>query len=433
MEWARDLRWEMAQALLRHRQWVIGMLLAGVLLGGFAASQVRPVYRASTTLVVEASGRESAGQIPEEVLRTLEQSACRPEVEAAVWNALDQGGGSARGGGPVPATQSEGGKRGGRPAWSGNARWRRGTALMDLEWEAQQEGVAEIRVGAWARQVVKLQEAEDARRTQGWERGIQAEEQRLRNCVRAAGEALRRFREEQGGVEGARDRIREAVREFRERLAAVEAETLRLETDWSGVGAAHGVESLYAIPSLARMEEVSAAWNRLRAAQSAMVAIDTRYGGRHPRRIQAGNEAGVAFTQLRETLERGVVRLAAERKLRGALRTELEGRIREEEKRLAVLEKVSAEEQSLQRTVSSEQALLEGFLSRSRQWGLVADSAGYRVRILSEPARVGAPQRPGAARRVLAGIVLGMLTAVGGTGVAAVRRVRWPVLEGRPA
>ncbi|MEY5009848.1 MAG: hypothetical protein RLZZ253_987 [Verrucomicrobiota bacterium] len=430
MEWMRDLRWEMGRALLRHRWGVVGMLLVGVLVGGWAAVRVRPVYRASATLVVESSGRETAGQVPEEFLRTLEQSACRPEVEAAVWNALGAGGkGAFQGAAPA----SERGSGDSQPAWTGNARWRRGTALMDLEWVALEAGQAEARVGAWARQLVRLQETEEAKRVRLWERGVQAEEQRLQDGVRAAGEALHRFREEHGGVEGARERIREAVREFRERLAVLETEALRFESDWSGVGSAHGVEAMYAIPSLARMEDVAAAWNRWRTAQSAVAAIDTRYGGSHPRRIQAESEARVALAQLRETLERGVVRLAGERRLRASQRMELESRIREEENRLARLEKASAEEQALQRTASSEQALLEGFLSRRRQWELASDSAGYRVRILSDPARVGAPQRPGTARRVLAGVILGMMAGLGGVGIAAVRRVQWPVLEGRPA
>jgi uncharacterized protein involved in exopolysaccharide biosynthesis len=306
---------------------------------------------------------------------------------------------------------------------------------MDLEYESCEGQEAQSAVGAWATELVNVQEAQNAERVRVWNAAFDAEEERVRDSLGEAEWALRQFRSMQGVLvlEGARSAIQEEIRALQDRLAALDVEGAGLDSDWKRVGEMDGWEALIGIRSLARMEEVGAGATRLRSAESVQAGMDARYGKQHPRRIQARNEVTSARSFLREMLERAVIRLVEERKVYKERRSAMEAQLTQLEERLREQQKAVLEDQNLQRTVASEQALLDGLVARRRQSGFGADSAGYRVRILSGSALIGSAQRPGALRWVFGGGFLGLAMAGGWVGIVAAKKVRWPFLEGRNA
>lgn len=200
-----------------------------------------------------------------------------------------------------------------------------------------------------------------------------------------------------------------------EKLNEAKDEVRLLELEWGmSQKVGNSVEELLKLPMIARSPEVVALKEKLQAQESALSNLQLRYREKHPAMIQARNEMATVRVQFEEEIRRAPERLKLAREGALAKEKQLDGELKEQEKKLGNLSLLRIEYDRLQREAASERKLYDTVINRLREIDLTGGIEKKSEYKIIEPASLPTyPVRPNKRMILAYALVLGLAISVG--------------------
>src|SRR5882757_1846048 len=435
-----EIDWRYYWSIINRRKWsIIGLALAVGLLTTLVVFAMTPIYRASTTLLIESQapnvvsiqevyGLDARSQdylatqteimggrpIAETVvdrLGLIEQPEFRPQHFD--WSSWWPFGMQKR---VSPSQQSQ--RESAVDAYLGNLSIApvRMTQLVRVEFESPDPRLAARVADAHAKAYIESTLEARADATRSATEWMATRLESLRKELQASEASLQTYREEEHIVDvtGVKalpaaeiSNLSARLLEVRQTLAAAKIAYLQVTP------AAGGGENLLGVPALLADEGMRRAQAAQATAQQAVAELEKRYGASHPKMIAAQNELAQATenlnNQARSVIEGIRKRYEAAKSEEAAIVAAL-GRAGQQYQQVGRKE---AKLESLQRAVDTNRQLYDLFFKRLSETSATGDLATARARIV-EPAVVPrVPAKPNKRRIVSVAVLLTLLFGVG--------------------
>src|SRR6267378_2527968 len=441
-----EIDWRYYWSIINRRKWsIIGLSLAVGLLTTLVVFAMTPIYRASTTLLIESQapnvvsiqevyGLDTRSQdylatqieimggrpIAETVvdrLGLIEQPEFRPEHPRPLidldWRSWLPFGMQKR---ASPSQQNE--RERAVDAYLDKLRIEpvRMTQLVRVQFESADPRLAARVAAAHAKAYIESTLEARADATRSATEWMATRLESLRKELQASEASLQTYREQEHIVDvtGVKalpaaeiSNLSARLLEVRQTLAAAKIAYLQVTP------AAGGVENLLGVPALLADEGMRRAQAAQATAQQAVAELEKRYGASHPKMVAAQNELAQATENLNNQA-RSVIE---------GIRKRYEAAKSEEAAIVAALNRAGQQYQqvgrkesnlaSLQRAVDTNRQLYDLFFKRLSETSATGDLASARARIV-EPAVVPrVPAKPNKRRIVSVAVLLTLLFGVG--------------------
>src|SRR5947207_3403762 len=432
-----EIDWRYYWSIINRRKWsIIGLALGVGLLTTLVVFAMTPIYRASTTLLIESQapnvvsiqevygldtrsqdylatqieimgGRPIADTVVDR-LGLIEQPAFRPQhLDWQAWLPGMQ----------KKATSRQRERESVIDAYRGNLSIApmRVTQLVCIEFESPDPRLAARVAEAHAKAYIESTLEARAEATRSATEWMATRLESLRKELQASEASLQAYREQEHIVDATGlkalpaseiSNLSARLLEVRQALAAAKIAYLQV-TPAAGEG-----QNLLGVPALLADEGMRRAQTAQATAQQAVAELEKRYGASHPKMIAAQNELAQATENLNQA--RSVIE---------GIRKRYEAAKSEEAAIVAALNRAGQQYQqvgrkeakleSLQRAVDTNRQLYDLFFKRLSETSATGDLATARARIVEPAVIPRVPARPHKLRIVSVAVLLTLLFGVG--------------------
>src|SRR6266480_3554690 len=433
-----EIDWRYYWSIVNRRKWsIIGLALAVGLLTTLVAFAMTPIYRASTTLLIESQapnvvsiqevygldtrsqdylatqieimgGRPIADTVVDR-LGLIEQPAFRPQhLDWQAWLPGMQ----------KKATSRQSERESAIDAYLGNLSIApvRMTQLVRIEFESPDPRLAARVAEAHAKAYIESTLEARAEATRSATEWMATRLESLRKELQASEASLQAYREQEHIVDATGlkalpaseiSNLSARLLEVRQTLASAKIAYLQV-TPAAGEG-----QNLLGVPALLADEGMRRAQAAQATAQQAVAELEKRYGASHPKMIAAQNELAQATENLNNQA----------RSVTEGIRKRYEAATSEEAAIVAARNRAGQQYQqvgrkesrleTLQRAVDTNRQVYDLFFKRLSETSATGDLATARARIVEPAVIPRVPARPNKVRIVSIAVLLTLLFGVG--------------------
>lgn len=300
-----------------------------------------------------------------------------------------------------------------------DARLRRFTRLIDVTVELGEPAVAQLIAQAVAEEYIQ-QNMED-RMGVGTNAGqfLMSEVLRIKDSLARAERAVQEYRQTNNiSLAGDQDILTSEFKSLAEKCAEAKDARRLLELEWKLAGqVGDKLDELLKLTLVARAPEVVALREKVQAQESVVAGLLLRYKEKHPAMIQARSELASLQRVFEEEVRRAPARLKQQYEAAVEKERLFEQALKEQEKKLFVLDSQRSQFDALQREASADRRLYDSLIQRLREVNLTENMTGNvkknDVRI-SEPAFLPSyPIRPNKRLILIYSLSVGVAVSLG--------------------
>jgi succinoglycan biosynthesis transport protein ExoP len=385
--------------------WLAVILVLCGLAGAGYLYRTPKIYRATTTVAVEADvqrsvgvprERSSAQELPvETLLKTFEQSLQSPSLYVRVARVKELAND------PAFLTEIA------RPASDARLREklsakltirsRPGTALIDVTAEDTNPLIAQKLATTLVREFMHDYQDTRGRLSRDAHEFLKAEAERLKAALSRSERALQDYKQQHQAVslEERQNIVVARLQELNASVTTAKTARLKLESEFAQVQQHAGTEprGLLSVAGIASLPEVSGFRAKLAEKENEIAGLQSRYRDRHPRFVEALRERDDLRDALDSVLVKATEGLTSSLDALRTTERNLEQALSEQEELALKLSETAIPYGELAREVAADRALYEAFLARLKETDALQGGPRHLLHVVA-PALL--PDRPAA-------------------------------------
>ena len=239
----------------------------------------------------------------------------------------------------------------------------------------------------------------------------------MRENLERSEKALQAFREREGLVQqtgGVLSILEQELADNNSKLSAARGERMQLETVYQQVRAAgNNLDRLLNIPQIASNESVSGAQSAYRAAQAEINQLQSRYGPRHPQMVAATTRRDQARANVQQLAMAAASTIRTQYQVARDNEQSMTRLTAESRASMQDLNRNRHELRVLERDVETNRQLYDMFLTRFKETGAAEGVQSVNARVLDEALVPGGPFKPNRQQIIRTAFILSIMAGIG--------------------